>query len=65
MGKVLEILDKNEYFQKHLMRIGKSSSVNIEKIDKISFNKVIIKGEEFPIGKNYREALLNNFQKLK
>jgi DNA-binding LytR/AlgR family response regulator len=62
MKAILESLSEESYCRNHLMRIGKSSTVNIEKIDRIEGNKVIIGEEQLSIGPNYREDLLARFQ---
>jgi len=64
MKSILNSLYRNDYCKSAIFRIGRSTSVNIEKIDQIKGNKVVIKDEEFSIGNGKREPLMNKFQKL-
>ena len=40
------------------VRIHKSYLVNLSKVEKVSGNRVFVKGEELPIGRAYREELI-------
>lgn len=45
-----------------LMRIHRSHIVNIDKIEAIKGNRVIVEGQEIPIGKSYKAALMERLK---
>lgn len=48
-----------EQLAQDFVRVHKSYLINLSKVDKVSGNRVFIRGEEIPIGRAYREGLLN------
>ncbi|MBL4710062.1 MAG: response regulator [Flavobacteriales bacterium] len=64
MGNVLESLHRAAYGKDHIIRISKSTCVNLDKIDKIQGNQVTIGGKEFSFGEKYRELLFQHIQTI-
>lgn len=48
-----------EQLSSDFVRVHKSYIVNLSKVDKVSGNRIFLEGEEIPIGRAYREGLLN------
>lgn len=65
MGKVLESLHQADYCKNNIIRINKSNCINLEKITKISGNKVSLSQHTFPIGKDgYHTALFEHIETI-
>lgn len=65
MGKVLESLHQAEYCRDHILRISKSTCINLKKISRISGNKVIVEEQSFSIGKEgYHDALFQHIETI-
>lgn len=58
---IKEILDQ---LPDSIMRLHKSYAVNIEKIDAINSTFVLVKEEEIPLGKVYREEIMKGINSL-
>ncbi len=65
MGKVLESLHRADYCQNNILRISKSTCVNLEKISQITGNQVLVENESFSIGKEgYYDALYRHIETI-
>jgi len=62
MGTVLENLQQTTFCKNNIIRISRSVSVNIKKVESISGNKVLVAGEEFTFGDTYRDLLFEHIQ---
>ncbi|MEQ8910299.1 MAG: response regulator [Vicingaceae bacterium] len=64
MNTVLESLQVAPYCKENVIRISKSASINIQKVQAIKGNKVLLGEKEFSIGARYREVLFEKIQTL-
>jgi DNA-binding LytR/AlgR family response regulator len=64
MVKIIESLHQAEYCKNNLIRISKSHCINLQKISKISGNKVTVESQDFTFGEKYRELLYEHIQTI-
>lgn len=62
MKTVLESLHQTSYCKENIVRISRSASINVKKVETISGNKVMVAGEEFTFGDTYRELFFKHIQ---
>ncbi|MCP4440854.1 MAG: response regulator transcription factor [Aureispira sp.] len=61
VSATLKHLEKQINYES-LMRIHRSHIVNLDRIEAIKGNRVIVDGQEIPIGKSYRSALMERLK---